>query len=109
MWANRLSEMDDVAVAAVAQINYMDSAPVGAWFAYAGISVDGNVTEAMVGRHGDFVAINIDADFADHFSRIEIHDERGVVSLIRDKKKSVRSRRFSSREHRITQEKTARN
>ena len=89
MRANRLSEIDDLDVAALAQVHDMDRAPVRSGPADAGISVNRNVTEVMAWVHGDFVAINVYAGFAYDLSRIEIHDESSVVSLICDKEKTA--------------------
>ena len=89
MRANRLSQLDDVDGAALVEINDVDGASISSRPAHAGISVDGNVTEMMIRRHGDFVAINVYAGFTYDLSRIEIYDEGGVVSLICDKEKTA--------------------
>jgi hypothetical protein len=101
--ANRFSEIDDLGVAAFAQINYVDRASISAGLANAGVSINGNVGEVVVRGHHDFVAINVYADFVYDFSRIDVHDESGVVSLIGYKEKAVRVRRRGRRDYWVVQ------
>jgi hypothetical protein len=85
MRTNGFSKIDDLDVAAFLQVNDVNGAAVGAGLTDAGISVNGNVTEVMARGYSDFVAVNVYADFVYNFSRIEVHHESGVISLIGQK------------------------
>ena len=86
MRANRFTEIDDVNRAAGSNIDHLHGAAIGAGFAHAGISVDGDVSEFAVGRRDDFVAVDIDADGGDGLARIGVDDQQRVIALIGDQK-----------------------
>src|SRR5882724_12534733 len=89
MWADRLTEVNDLQGAACPQVNDVDGAAISAGFADARIAVNRNIAKAMARLNDHFVAVDIDAGFGHNLPRIDINDQGGVVKLIGDEEESA--------------------
>src|SRR5882757_3841024 len=103
MRPQRFAKINAVSKFALAHINNIDAAAIGAGLADAGIAVNRNVRKASVLAHGDFVTIDAHNNFGDLATRLRINEQSRVLVLIRDHEKSV-SRRARAAQRRDEQE-----
>src|SRR5258708_163751 len=93
MRAEGLAECDGGRELTLLEVDNVDRGAVGAGLTYAGVAINGDISEARVGRDCDLMAVHTDRNFGKLAATFGVNKQHRVFLLIGHHKGSMRIRR----------------